>query len=730
MTETIKQALTIKNLGGILMTKKILCAGLSLILVLSLAACSGEEEMQERSFDSFANAIDTEYSEAVMTGLSQLGDDPITGNRSAGSPAEHEAAEFLEKSMKDIGLSRVTADEATVDGWTFKGADLTYKDAAGQEVKVVLGGYATQIKAKKERLKVVYLGKGTAADYEGRNVRGKLVLIDIDQENDWWINYPAYQAKLKGAKAVIALSTMTSPDENRLTSQDICGPREAPALSISQKDSLALRERIAASPDHEISVVFNADSTVKKDRKTYNVWGEIPGKTDDVIYLIGHYDGYYHSSFDNASGIATCLGIAKAVVDSGEVPDKTIRVVAHGAEEWGRIDSAYDWSAGAYQQIMKIHPEWVKKAFALINIDGCYPVAGEMNFGIRSSYELQKFTREYTEELVQASGYNYAYDMPAGVYTEDFIWTLAGIPSIIASEGEGSIYYDSFYHSSTDSVASAGFDPDAFRFNHVLFGQILLNLDALAVRPMDFTARFEALEDSLDPEIVKDPALTGLIEDGIKNSKAINKKIKKLNDSYVTAIARQDSAIREEDQNEYNEASEEIRALRKEAAMLNDALSEIYKKMQDDLVRIDWGLETVFPHENPQNNMKNLSAAVNALESGNLTAAYEEFLPAVEYNCYVPYFDRETCEYFVKQIYNNSQGTFGEGRMDYPGADLSYVMRSLKDKNNGGRQRLDEEIAALQAEYTKQNGYLTESLAKERASLAKIETMMEKLNEK
>ena len=51
----------------------------------------------------------------------------------------------------------------------------------------------------------MYLGKGTEADYEGKDVTGKLVLVDINQRDEWWINYPVYQAHLKGAAAVIAV---------------------------------------------------------------------------------------------------------------------------------------------------------------------------------------------------------------------------------------------------------------------------------------------------------------------------------------------------------------------------------------------------------------------------------------------------------------------------------------------------------------------------------------------
>ncbi len=50
------------------------------------------------------------------------------------------------------------------------------------------------------------LGKGTADEYKDIDVKGKLVLIEINQREEWWINYPVYQAHLKGAAALIAVT--------------------------------------------------------------------------------------------------------------------------------------------------------------------------------------------------------------------------------------------------------------------------------------------------------------------------------------------------------------------------------------------------------------------------------------------------------------------------------------------------------------------------------------------
>ena len=272
--------------------------------------------------------------------------------------------------MENIGLKNVTSEEITVDTWLFKGADLTFIDADGKEKKINLGSYQTTLQADNEELELVYVNKGTAADYEGIAVTGKLVLLDVDQNEDWWINYPAYQAKVKGAKAVIAMSVYPEEGPDRIGVQDVCGPADAPALAISEEDSKALQKAIKDGNGESITVTLNADSKVTEDGTSHNLWGEIPGKTDETIFLFAHMDGYFHSAYDDAQGAAVSMSIAKAIIDSGYEPDKTIRICMHGSEEWGVSGSEYDWSTGAYEEIMTNHPEWAEGAFAIVNNDG------------------------------------------------------------------------------------------------------------------------------------------------------------------------------------------------------------------------------------------------------------------------------------------------------------------------------------------------------------------------
>ena len=319
----------------------------------------------------------------------------------------------------------------------------------------MLGGYHTNFDTQGPReYTVVYAGRGTAADLEPLDVTGKLVLVDINQSEDWWINYPAYQAHLKGAAAVLAMQdggyAEISPDA--LNAQDVCGPADAPAFSISQTDAGALKEAIAASENGEITVTFDAKSEVGLDGTSYNIVGMIPGKDPDAMVMVSaHYDSYFTGFQDDSAAIALMMGIAKGLVDSGYQPEKTLVFCAMAAEEWGMTNTRYDWSTGAYKQVFEAHPEWAGKVIANINFEMPALSIGDTD-SIRTSYELKRFMEGFLPTIPTVEGVfpgGVEIIVPTQTWSDDFSISIAGIPaSVNALRGD---FSSSIYHSQFDN---------------------------------------------------------------------------------------------------------------------------------------------------------------------------------------------------------------------------------------------------------------------------------------
>lgn len=345
-------------------------------------------------------SLDIEASYNLAKQMESYRTNPVLGYRPAGSKAEFETGEMLKSYMKDLGLSNVRKDKIQVDGWEFEKAILTYTDAAGERQEVQLGAYQTDFVTEgAETFQVVYVGKGGEKDYADKDVTGKIVLAEINQRDEWWINFPVYQAHEKGAKALIAVQIggYGQVDENALNAQDIAGPPEAAAFSMSFEDS----EKLKACLDEkgEITVTLDASSRVMRDVSTYNILGEIPGKRSDrMILLSAHYDSYFSGFQDDNTAVAMMLGIARAFIKMGYQPENTWVFCAMAAEEWGIADSKYDWSTGAYAEVFNVHPEWAGKVIGDFNFE--LPALSNGNLdGIRCTYEYKDFFEDTLKAL-------------------------------------------------------------------------------------------------------------------------------------------------------------------------------------------------------------------------------------------------------------------------------------------------------------------------------------------
>ena len=637
--------------------------------------------------------IDTEFSEQVMDKISSLGDNADVGNRSAGSPAEKEAADFIYSTMKEIGLSNVTIDTFTCDNWTFEKGRLYFDE----NDYISLGGYATNLVCDMEPVSVVYCGKGTAADFENVDIEGKIALIEIDQYNEWWINHPDYEAYLNGAKAVIAYNYAgyAQYSDTTIGVQDICGPDYAPALAINKQGFDKLKSLIDENGG-EAQVTLDVKSVVEKDGTSQNVWGEIPGKSDETIMLIAHYDGYFHSAYDDASGVATILGIAKAIKDSGYEPEKTIRIICHGAEEWGKSNTEYDWAKGAYEQITKIHPEWADTAFALLNVDGMYPISGQKDFAIATVYELNSFTQEAIKPVMEKyPQYNVEVLSPTSTGTEDFAYSQAGIAAIVASDVdfERSNYEKYIYHTSMDSK-EYGYNPEVFKMVHELFTNILLELDNSPVRPLNFTTELNALEESLNKDITSENHSVYAALNNAKDAAAVlDEKIK----------------------------SGEI----ENSVEFNQKTAEIFRDIRQNFVTFTWESEIIFPAEQCQNNIEALTAAIEALKDGNGDLAYDEYLYNVDYNWYAYDFSKEAYSFQLSRITDNSVGTWGNSLIINPPENLYDVISFLGENYGKENVNYTEIISVLEEALERQYTYLDSVLAEETNNL---NDLAEKMN--
>lgn len=646
--------------------------------------------------------IDTEYSCNLAKKMEQFRSHPVLGYRPAGSRAEFETGEFLVQEMRKIGLSDVHKDAVTVDGWEFHRASLSYYAAENEKVTVELGAYQTTFFTDGEKpFSLVYLGKGTAADYEGRDVQGKLVLVEINQRDEWWINYPVYQAYLKGAAALIAVQSggYGEVDEEALNAQDIAGPEDAPAFSISRKDAAGLLKLL--EKEEELSVTFHADTRVRRNCTTYNIVGSIPGEHPErMVLLSAHYDSYFSGFQDDNTAVAMMLGIARALLRSGVKPKNTIVICAMAAEEWGVIDSNFDWSTGAYEQVFTAHPEWVGKVIADLNFE-LPALAHGTRARIRSCYEYVDFLEEYLEELpnlTRAYPEETKVTAPIETWSDDFSMAIAGIPSMV-NDFTGGSFMETHYHSQFDN--DGFYDDRVYRLHHELFALLLLTLDETAVVPLQFARVAERVLSGIDKcrEVLEREEVTAALKDGkeelvreLERAESIyREKVEKYREEYAQ-VRRTNRTYREL---LHGNQPEEAEKLYRESREQEKKLLARFLEEQNTFVRIDWYGNVLYPHEIIAQNLQLLCGAAANLKENQLSSALRK-LYQVDNNAYAFMFERKVYEHFTDYVFHQPKERlkWGYGRL-LEHENLYELVQELLKKEKAGEEKFAGETKTL-----------------------------------
>ena len=663
----------------------------------------------------FLKALDLSYSYRLAKQMEKPRTNPVLGFRTAGSKAEFETGELLVREMKEIGLKDVTKDRVEVDVWEFHHALLSFQDQEGKEYRFQLGAYQTQFDTHGPReFSVVYVGKGTARDYEGLDVRGKLVLADINQRDEWWINFPVYQAKLKGAAALIAVQNQGygEVDDHALNAQDIAGPADAPAFSISRADAQILKKELERG---EIRVSFDAKSLVREKGETYNIIGRIPGRnTKKSILLSAHYDSYFSGFQDDNTAVAMMLGIARALIKSGYRPKYNLIFCAMAAEEWGVIGSKYDWSTGAYEEIFTARPQWRGQVIADLNFELPAYAHGRKD-GLRCTYEYRCFLKDFVKRISpDATAYPDGIQVlsPIETWSDDFSMAIGGIPSMVNDFASGE-FMETHYHSQFDNEEF--YDEKVYRFHHELYGRLVLELDRLAVVPLDFSRLFRAIRDSEDSCLWQRAEADG--RELLKEAKEKEELGRKLYDRIMDVNRRYQ---------ELPDGGEEGERFFAALEPLQEKLLYAFFKEQDYFVRLNWHDEVLFPQQAVRRNLEAIYGALDCLEQGDAEWCLEK-LYSIDNNRYAFEFEREVFDYFTQYVLNQPADRlkWGAGRI-IRHENLFSLVEGLKkyleekegqpEKRRKERQKLQrqlEQAAENQAAcYRDDIRYMTEAVRK------------------
>jgi hypothetical protein len=162
-------------------------------------------------------------------------------------------------------------------------------------------------------LEAVYVGMGSEADLKlARDVRGKAAFFystDTASRHAPVADNAIRRIGERGAAAIFIIQGI--PGNERTQFYPVNSP--VPTFSTGLKDGLSARDLIAdttagGAPPH-VKVTLDVDRT--PGLKSGTVWATLPGTTDEQVMVVAHRDGWFEGANDNATGIATMIGLAE-----------------------------------------------------------------------------------------------------------------------------------------------------------------------------------------------------------------------------------------------------------------------------------------------------------------------------------------------------------------------------------------------------------------------------------
>jgi N-acetylated-alpha-linked acidic dipeptidase len=527
------------------------------------------------------------YPQALENYITSLGTSPV-GMRFAGSLSDNAAARFIAKTLREAGFVNVRLEPVPIDVQNFRGASVTVGDRVmtastyGGVPPTPCGGITGE---------VVYVGAGTAADFAAAgDVTGKIVVISANL-NSWWMNIPWNEATLHGAAGIIYTSARGDDayyaDPTVLGSFDAeCTFSGAPAVFIRGTDGMWLEDLAMAGPVTATMVNDSRYTFAKKGGVGYNVLGELPGRRCDgqLVVISAHHDGYFHSGIDDAGGVINALTMAKAMKMSHYKPQRSIVLMLTTGEEYGRINSYYDWLIGSWYAITHSHADWPGKVAAQINLESEAMTGASLT--LRANPELNTLVND---TLAANPGYwPWGYSLlPVFSWNDQWPFTARGVPSIYFRARTG--YYGThWYHSEGDTkdIMDWGYEAKLNKLADVF----VTKFAGQGVLPYSFADRASELAGTIDgTELLAagaDPGVVARLTGDLAD--------------FQSAAAWWEA----------NRASVPARAM----AAVNKTLLKLEVALNGNFTALDvWDL-TIYPHQQVLLDLESLNAAIAALQ--------------------------------------------------------------------------------------------------------------------
>ena len=290
--------------------------------------------------------------------------------RFPGTTADFAGVDYMLTEFKRLGMQTKSVPYTIPTDWRPSSWDASYIAADGKTINLTTIFPASGTKATPPEgitAEAVWVGVGAEADFIGRDVKGKAVIIystfvpggrSHSASDRAGLFNSNTRAAEKGAAFII--DVMAVPGNGQFQPEG--GIRTIPQMTISQDEGFALRDRLGAGDTVNITLHLNVPPL--NDIRTAYHYAVLPGVSFEEIMIQMHTDGYFYAAEDNSGGMASGLELARhyAALPLHKRPRKMVWLmfpdhhhgeVAHRME--GGIDETYNWANVALKMTLE-HP--------------------------------------------------------------------------------------------------------------------------------------------------------------------------------------------------------------------------------------------------------------------------------------------------------------------------------------------------------------------------------------
>jgi hypothetical protein len=233
--------------------------------------------------------------------------------RIQGMPADAETQQWLADKFRRAGIQDVRIQPFNLPPQWMPSSWSVLATGGGATIRLESAVPNMRSASGSFDLEAVYLGLGTEADFMNKDIKGKAVFIYGAAEPGLWMSSAIREGALdradQGGAATVFLA-VGLPGNMKMHA--FRGQVKASAYSIGLDDFIAVRkliERAGSGPAPRIKIALDARTI--PGLTTANVWGVLPGMSDEKVIVTAHRDGYFEGASDNASGLSTIVGLAE-----------------------------------------------------------------------------------------------------------------------------------------------------------------------------------------------------------------------------------------------------------------------------------------------------------------------------------------------------------------------------------------------------------------------------------